>query len=525
MDRRRLLLGGAGLAAGATVTAGWTGPGGGHEAAGDGPVCHRGTVLHFTGDPGDREHGNAHTHLFEDGALVVHRGHVVYAGPWESRPPAARVADHRGHLILPGFIDTHIHSGQIDAVASPGGQLLPWLKKYIYPAEMRFEDRDYAAQASWDFLNILLSAGTTTAAVHTTTYPQSTEAFFDQALRLNLRMVAGKVLMDSGGGTVPDAYLDRDWRHGQELTRDLIERYNGRRGSASDPYGSSRLCYCITPRFAPTSTLRALKAAGELYREFAGKGEPVWAQSHLAENRDEIDLVMDLFCDAFPGRRLRSYLDVYDRCGLVGPRTIWAHCVWPDHEYHPRPRKCRHRHRGPARDRQVLRARGAGVSFCPTSNLFLGSGFFRLHRTRDAGVPVGLGTDIGAGTSYSLLHTLGDAYKAVQLGNGFPDRLPEPRRHTLTALRGLYLATRGGAEALRLQDRVGSFQPGMEADFVVLDLGATPALRRRVEAAQSVHDRLFALTILGDERCTVATYVLGHPVYQRGHSPYTPFRA
>ncbi|MFG2002473.1 guanine deaminase [Spirillospora sp. NPDC048911] len=446
--------------------------------------AYRGTVLHFSGDPAA---GSGNVHLLDDGALVVNdQGLVDQVTPWADLPDDLRdeaVHDYRDDLILPGFVDAHIHSGQIDAIASPGGDLEEWLKSYVYPAERRFTDEEYARQAAGDFLDTLLAAGTTTACVHTTTFASSTDAFFAEAHERDLRMVAGKVLMDAGGksegGPVPDDYLDADVQQAEEACRELIDAWHGK----------GRGLYAITPRFGPTSTVEALQMAGRLFQEYADRGEPIWAQAHLAETRDEVDSVLERFAELKP----RSYLDVYDKCGLVGPRSVWAHCLWLDDAYRSGV--------GGGRDLQVLSERQAGVAFCPTSNLFLGSGLFPLERTREAGVRVGLGTDVGAGTSFSMLETLNEAYKVMAL-----------QGDALSALRGFYLATRGGAEALRLEDRIGGFQPGGEADFVVLDFTATPLLERRTNTAGDLVERLFALAMLGDERAVKATHVLGRKV-------------
>ncbi|GAB2869675.1 guanine deaminase [Streptomyces mayteni] len=351
----------------------------------------------------------------------------------------------------------------VDAVASPGGQLLPWLTGYMYPAEMRFADLDYARAATSFFFDRLLEAGTTTACVYTTTHPLATDAFFAEAHLRRLRMVSGKLLMDDdNGGTVPPEYL------------------------------------AVSPRFALTSTLGALRMAGRLYQESRHTGEPLWVQSHLAQNRDEVDAVLEKFRDLRP----RSYLDVYDRCGLVGPRGMWGHAVWIDDA-----------------DRALLANSGAGAAFNPTSNLFLGSGLFDLDRAGRARARVALGTDVGGGTSYSMLQTMNEAYKVVALRNTYPDRVPEQGRKTLTALRAFYLATLGGARALHLDEHIGSFRKGREADFVVLDWAATPLLKRRTEAAGTFRERLFALATLGDDRAVRQTYVLGVPALSTGVQP------
>ncbi|WP_461011361.1 guanine deaminase [Streptomyces capparidis] len=497
-DRRRFLAG-TGLAG----TLGLAGALGGREAAahsggGRRTTVFHGTVLHFTGDPWvpgrEGEDDPGAYRLFDPGALVVRDGTVVWAGHRHKVPAGlarhAHVVDHRGKLIVPGFVDCHVHSGQVDSIASPGGQLLPWLRDYMYPSEMRFADPGYARRAAAFFLDTLLAAGTTTASVYTTTHAHAAHALFAEAHRRGLCLVTGKVLMDDGavseGGAVPDAYLDRSVRQAEADTRALIDKW----------HFNGRLRYAVTPRFPLTSTLAALRMAGRLYREALDTGRPLWVQGHLAENRDEVDEVMRKFHDRL---RPRSYLDVYDKCGLVGPRSMWGHSVWIDDT-----------------DRRRLAETGAGVAFNPTSNLFLGSGLFGLRRASRAGVRVGLGTDVGGGTSYSLLRTMGEAYKVVAMGNTYPERVPEDRRATLTGLRAFYLATLGGARALCLDDRVGSFRAGRDADFVVLDWAATPVLKRRTEAARDFRERLFVLATLGDERAVARTYVRGKQVAHRG---------
>ncbi|MFJ6382458.1 guanine deaminase [Kitasatospora sp. NPDC092039] len=449
-----------------------------------------GTVLHFSDDPwmpdGEGQDDPRAYHLFDPGALVVRDGLVVWAGHHRECPREfvdhGRVVDHRGHLLVPGFVDPHIHSGQVDSVASPGGQLLPWLRDYMYPSEMRFADREYARAATSFFFDRLLESGTTTACVYTTTHPHAADAFFAEAHLRKLRMVSGKLLMDDdNGGTVPEEYLDGSVEQAEEDCRRLIDRW----------HHTGRLRYAVSPRFALTSTLEALRMAGRLYQESRHTDRPLWVQSHLAENRDEVRAVLEKFRDSLDPR---SYLDVYDRCGLVGPRSMWGHSVWIDDA-----------------DRALLADAGAGAAFNPTSNLFLGSGLFDLDGAARAGVRVALGTDVGGGTSYSMLQTMNEAYKVVALANTYPHPVPEQDRKTLTALRGFYLATLGGARALRLDQHIGSFRPGREADFVVLDWAATPLLRRRTEVARDFRERLFALATLGDDRAVRQTYVLGEP--------------
>lgn len=433
------------------------------------PLVVRGIVLHFLDDPG-AEPDPATWELFEDGALAVDAdGRVAWAGHARDLPDrlsaGAERVDHRGKLIVPGFVDTHIHAAQVDVIASYGEQLLEWLKKYVFPAEAKFDDRAHARALSGFFLDRLLAAGTTTATVFPTVHPTSVDAFFEQAEQRNLRMLCGKVLMDREP-YAPDYLRDASVAQAEQETRALIDRWHGR----------GRLGYTVTPRFAPTSTEKLLTMVGSLCDE----RPDLWLQTHCAENKAEAALVEELFGG-------RSYVDVYDRYGLLTKRSLFAHCVHID-----------------GVDRNRLAGTGSAIAFCPTSNLFLGSGLFDLHTARENKVTVGLGTDVGAGTSYSALRTLNEAYKVTALRGG-----------SLSAERGFYLATLGGAQALDLHGVVGNFREGKEADFTVLDFAATPVLARRTEVAESFAERLFALMILGDERAVAATYVMGRLAHDR----------
>lgn len=421
----------------------------------------RASILHFLRDPGEAADERAWQY-WEDGALVVEAGRIVACGPEATlltQYPQAKVVDHRGKLLLPGFVDTHIHFAQTDIIASYGAQLLDWLNTYTFPAERRFADRVHADNVAQFFLDELLRNGTTTAAVYPTVHKASVDAFFSAAEQRRMRMVCGKIMMDRH---CPD-FLQDNVASAEADSRELIERWHGR----------GRAGYALTPRFAPTSTPEQLAMTGRLFAEYEG----LWLQTHVAENVDEVRWVADLFPDA------RSYLDVYDRYGLLGERGVYAHCIHLDRA-----------------DRERMAATGTAMSFCPTSNLFLGSGLFDLSRARELGVRVGLATDVGGGTSFSMLQTLNEAYKVLQLGG-----------QKLNAWRGFYLATLAGAEALYLEDRIGNFLPGKEADFVVLDWAATPLLERRMQAAQSLEERLFALMLLGGDRVVAQTYVLGEP--------------
>ncbi|NMF88879.1 guanine deaminase [Aromatoleum petrolei] len=425
----------------------------------------RGEILHFTGDPAGG--GAESLQHFADGLLIVRDGLVAEAGPADALlaklPADARIEELRGRLILPGFVDTHIHFAQTDIIASPGGQLLTWLERYTWPAERAFADPSHAGSVAEFFCDELLRNGTTSAAVFPTVHRASVDALFEAALRRRMRIISGKVLMDRN---CPDFLCER-CEDGELESIALIERWHGR----------GRLLYAVTPRFAATSTPQQMRLAGRLMGDHPG----IHLQSHLAENLAEVAWIRELYPEA------RSYLDVYDRFGQLGPRSVFAHCVWLDDA-----------------DRARMAATGAAMSFCPTSNLFLGSGLFDLAKADAAGVRVGIGTDVGAGTSFSMLQTLGEAYKVLQL-NG----------QSLSPERAFYLATLGGARSLYLDDRIGSFAPGREADFVVLDPAATPLLARRSAACETLAERLFVLMMLGDDRAVAETWVMGEPAWRR----------
>ncbi|AJE21846.1 guanine deaminase [Azotobacter chroococcum] len=428
--------------------------------------AHRAALLHCLADP--RVVGIERScQYFEDGLLLVEDGKVAQIGDAASLlptlPAEVEVVEHRDALIVPGFVDTHIHYPQMDVIASYGTQLLEWLETYTFPAEGRFADPEHARAQARFFLEELLRNGTTTALVFATVHPQSVDAFFEEAQRLDLRMIAGKVLMDRNA---PD-YLRDDAASGYDESKTLIERWHGK----------GRLHYAVTPRFAPTSTPEQLELAGRLLREYPG----LYLHTHLSENRAEIEWVKELF----PERK--HYLDVYDHYHLLGARSVFAHGI------HLCDDECRR-----------LGESGSAVAFCPTSNLFLGSGLFDLARLEGHGVRVGLGTDVGGGTSFSQLQSLNEAYKVLQL-----------QGQQLDPLKALYLATLGGARALYLDEQIGNLQPGKDADFVVLDYKATPLLARRLEQARSLEEKLFALMILGDDRAVKETFAAGRSVHRR----------
>jgi guanine deaminase len=425
----------------------------------------RGSVLHFLADPA--ETGEAAHQYLDDGLLVIADGRVAALGTaaalLPTLPPGAAVTDYSGRLIVPGFIDTHVHYSQLDVIASPGTELLEWLDRYTFPAERRFADPAHARAAARFFLDELLRNGTTTAMVFATVHEHSVDAVFEAAAERGACLIAGKVMMDRN---CPE-FLRDTAQSSYDASAALIRRWHGR----------GRLRYAVTPRFAPTSTERQLELAGRLLDEHPG----VHFQSHLAESRAELAWVAELFPWS------RTYLDVYDRFGLVRPRAVYAHCLHLDRA-----------------DRTRLADSGAAISFCPTSNLFLGSGLFDLGAARETGARIGIGTDVGAGTSLGMLRTLHDAYTVARLGG-----------QSLAPLQAYYLATLGAARALCLEDRIGSFAVGRDADFAVLDWAATPLMARRMASAGSLAERLFVLMMLGDDRAVVATHLGGRPAYQR----------
>ena len=401
----------------------------------------------------------------EDGLLLSENGIIQWFGPWDEGqrliPEQVQVQHYPDQLIVPGFIDTHIHFPQTEMIGAYGEQLLEWLNTYTFPTEMQFSDPAYAQKIAAFFVQELLKNGTTTALVFCTVHPQSVDALFAAAEQHQMRLIAGKVMMDRHA---PDALCDTaDGAYSD--SKALIEKWHGK----------GRNLYAITPRFAPTSTPEQLARAGELKAEYPD----VYVHTHLSENKNEIAWVKELYPEQ------NGYLDVYRHYGLTGSRSVFAHCVHlEEHEW-----DCMHQ-------------TGSAIAFCPTSNLFLGSGLFPLKKTWDKQVKVGLGTDIGAGTSFNQLQTIQEAYKVQQLQGS-----------KLSAFEALYHATLGGAKALDLADKLGNFNLGKEADFVVLDLQPTALQQLRQSRAKGLEDSLFALMMMGDDRNIHATYIYGQRAY------------
>lgn len=431
----------------------------------------RGSFLDFVDDPFYVSEAESVRYI-ADGLLVLEDGKVKELGSYESlqaQYAGVSVTAYPEMLIMPGFIDTHIHFPQTGIIAAYGEQLLEWLNKYIFPTESKFKDQAYAEEVAAIFLDELLKNGTTTALVFAAVFPESVDAFFAQAEQRNLRMVAGKVMMDRNA---PDFITDTAETSYQD-SKQLIEKWHKR----------GRLRYAVTPRFAPTSTKEQLRLAGQLLQEFPD----VLMHTHISENINEVSWVKELFPDC------QGYLDAYDQAGLVGDRSVFAHGI----------------HLTDAEFERLSEAQSA-IAFCPTSNLFLGSGLFKIEQAKSVEHPVkvGLGTDVGAGTSFSMLQTANEAYKVAQL-----------RQQKLSPFKALFLATLGGARALSLAEVIGNFDSGKEADFVVLNLRSTPLLAFRnpdVPAAslEKLAEIVFTLMIVGDDRAVHATYIMGEPAYQ-----------
>lgn len=422
--------------------------------------AYRASIFHIKRKPRGDHDADAFEY-FDDGLLLIDRGHVVKAGPFDALihdlPRNCPIHDRSGMIIMPGFIDTHVHYPQIDIIASHGKQLMDWLKTYTYPCEKQFRDPLYARQTADFFIDELLKNGTTTAMVLPTVHRESVDALFEAADARQMCLVAGKILMDKNA---PDDLCDTA-QSAYDVSKALITRW----------HGQNRLSYAVTPRFALTSSAAQLEAAAALVREHDG----VLLHTHLAENIQETALIQK----AFPWSK--SYLDVYDRFGLVCDRSVFAHCIHLSD-----------------RDFKQMSDRGASIALCPTSNLFLGSGLFDMAAIQAHGLKTGLGTDVGGGTSFSMFKTMAEAYKVCQL-----------KGLSLSPIDGFYHAGLGGAEILGLDHRVGNFQPGKDADFIVINPGRMPLLHRRISSAVCPQEILFALMILGDDRMVEETYVNG----------------
>ncbi|WP_421904755.1 guanine deaminase [Mameliella sp.] len=421
---------------------------------------HLGQTLTFTADPLVEGPGAAQHH--RHGALVVEDGVITQVGEAGtlSEGDFASITDHGQALLLPGFVDAHAHYPQTAIIASWGKRLIDWLNTYTFPEEMRFGDPGYAAEIAGRYLDLLLAQGTTTVCSYCTIHPASVDAFFEAAEARGMRVLGGKTCMDRNApaglrDTAQSAYDD---------SKTLLARWHGR----------GRASYVITPRFSPTSTPEQLSALGALWAEHPD----CLMQTHLSEQTDEIAWVRSLFPQA------RDYLDTYEAHGLLGANGLYGHAI------HLEPREM---------DR--LREVGAALVHCPTSNTFIGSGLFDMDGLTRAGQRVGLATDTGGGSSFSMLRSMAAAYEIAQL-----------RGRALHPAELIWLATTGSARALRLDDRIGSLAPGYEADFIALDLASTPAIAQRSARAGDIWEALFPTIMMGDDRAIAATYVAGRRV-------------
>ena len=418
----------------------------------------RGDLLDLVAAPQRAERDSPAVRFRADQWLLVEGGRIVGAQP-DAPGDGWRCIEHRGKLILPGFIDSHVHSPQLDVIGSWGAQLLDWLDTYTFPAEARLADPACAAQVSAHFLDTLLAHGTTSAVVFPTVHKASVDALFDAAHTRGMRLVTGKVLMDRNA---PEALRDDvDVDRVEADCEALIARWHGR----------GRLAYALTPRFAPTSSDAQLAMAGRVLARHEG----LYMQTHVAENRDEVRWVAELFPSA------RSYLDVYAHHGLLNARSVLAHGIWLD-----------------AADRKQLHDSGAQIAFCPSSNLFLGSGLFGWAEAEEAGVNISLASDVGGGTSLSMQRTMADGYKVQALAGT-----------RLSAWDLLHAATRGSAHALGLGHELGTLEVGASADVCVWDWAASGVARHRQSLARDLHEKVFAWIMLGDERELVESWVAG----------------
>jgi guanine deaminase len=420
----------------------------------------RGPLLHCLGEP-DKD--DAAIDYRPDALLWLQNGLVHQMGDYESMvselTPAqvATVEDCRQYLMVPGFVDCHIHYPQTEMIGAYGTQLLDWLNTYTFPVEANFKDPLKAASVAKVFINQLLNNGTTTALVFCSVHPESVDALFTEAQEHNMRIIAGKVMMDRNA---PSDVLDTV-QTSYDQSKQLIQRW----------HGVDRLQYAVTPRFAPTSTDAQLAAAGRLLAEHKG----VYLHTHLSENVDEIEWVKALFPSA------ENYLDVYDQAGLLGKRSVFAHGIYLCDQ------EC-----------ERLAATDSAIAHCPSSNLFMGSGLFPMQRLQGYDIKMGMGTDVGGGTSFNMLQTLADSYKVQQL-----------KGHNLSPEQSFYLATLGGAKTLDLSDRIGNFARGKEADFLLLDPNATDLLEFRTSHCEHWRDLIFVLQTVGDDRVIAQTNVMG----------------
>jgi len=421
-----------------------------------------GQVLSFTGTPFAGETPTDAVTLSD--AVLIQDGKIAALGAVQTlmaQSPEATVIDHGDMVISAGFVDAHVHYPQTAIVASWGKRLIDWLNTYTFPEEMRFCDPAYAREIAERYLDLSVSNGTTTACSFCTIHPESVEALFTAARARGQRLVAGKTCMDRNA---PDGLRDTA-QIAYDQSAALIGQW----------HGADRLTYAITPRFSPTSTPEQLEAMGALWKEHP----TCLMQTHLSEQTDEIEWVKSLFPQA------RDYLDTYEEFGLLGARGVYGHAIHLEE-----------------RERHRLREYGAALVHCPTSNTFIGSGLFDMAGLMAEGQRIGLATDTGGGSSFSMLRTMAAAYEIGQL-----------KGHALHPAQLLWLATQGSAAALRLEDKVGNITPGLEADLVVLDLHSTPAIAQRTQRADDIWESVFPTLMMGDDRAIAQVYIAGEAAH------------
>ena len=430
----------------------------------------RGAIYHCI-----ESNGNIEPVYIKDGLMVVNKksGCIVEVGDYKTLasnwPKSESMTHFKDGLIMPGFIDTHVHYPQYKVIASYGTSLLDWLNEYTFVEEQKFIDSDYSSQVAELFLDELVKNGTTTVMTFCTSYKQSVDVFFAASEKRNLRMVAGKVMMDRNApkalcDSAKDSYAD---------SKELIEKWHNK----------GRLSYAVTPRFAPTSSSEQLTEASKLLNEYPNDGEikGVLLQTHLNENDKEIEWVRELF------PRSNNYFDVYHDHGLAGENSVFGHCIYNTDEEYLR-----------------MSETGSKVSLCPTSNLFLGSGLFRLDKLESFGIDTALASDVGGGDSFSMFKVMNEAYKICRLND-----------YNLDPVKAFYLTTLAAAKVLNMDDKIGNFEVKKEADFIVIDLKSTELIKQKMKTASNISDILFNLMTLGDDRLISEVYIMGQKSYKK----------